>query len=149
MSLRTTLAGVCLLIGSLAATDGMHAQQPGQTVTKGQRSRGAESTNITKPRAPNRIDAAKPAPPAKGGERARGVAAVARLTVDNWTPWYIDVYVDGEFGGTVSAWGDGYVWVSSGQRRLYARADFDDGSVIDWGPVSINLSDSYTWKLNP
>jgi hypothetical protein len=147
MSLRTTVAGVCLLIGSMALVDGLHAQQPGQMVTKAQKSRGAETTNITQPRAPNRMDAARPAPPAKGGEAARGGAALARLTVDNWTPWYIDVYVDGEYGGTVGAFGDGYVWVGSGTRQLYARADFGDAPALEWGPMSASVADAYYWKL--
>jgi hypothetical protein len=40
------------------------------------------------------------------------------------------------------------VWVGSGSRRLFARAEFTDGSSIDWGPTAATLVDTLTWKLN-
>jgi hypothetical protein len=69
--------------------------------------------------------------------------------LDNSTPWYIDVYVDGSFRGTMGPWDDAQAYAIAGNTRLYARAEFDDGSVRTWGPnvVFVGRGETYTWRL--
>lgn len=78
-------------------------------------------------------EAAGPANKDAGGA-TRGAAGVCRVKVDNWTPWKIQIFVDGTFRGMVSPWGDGVTYTGAGPTRVYARAVFDDGSALNWGP---------------
>ena len=59
----------------------------------------------------------------------------------------VDIYVDGTFRGTVSPMGDLLDVTLSGPTRLYAHADFDDGSALNWGPWMVPCRTAYTWKL--
>ena len=112
--------------------------------SKGVRSAGGEkgadpnikSTDLT------RNDAA-----AKGSG-ARG-AAVCGVFWDNYTNLYIKVFVDGEYEGTVAPMGELQTYAIAGGTRLYARADYTDGSSVYWGPdtFSCNAGTNYTRKL--
>ncbi len=41
------------------------------------------------------------------------------INFDNWTGYMINVYVDGNFKGTVDAWGSGWVVVANGYTTVY------------------------------
>lgn len=95
----------------------------------------------------NRRDVNTPVPPRKGGPKTRG-ARVGTLHVDNRTPWYIRIYVDGDYRGTIAPYGDWYADGSCDEYALYAVAAFDDGSSRDWGPVHTNAScGDQVWRL--
>ena len=71
----------------------------------------------------------------------------------NTTSWWIHrVYVDGQNVGRMAPNGD-YILrdVVSGATRLYAEADFTDGSVRYWGPRTFDCPSytEYTWTLTP
>lgn len=70
------------------------------------------------------------------------------IIIDNWTPWYIDIYVDGEFRGFVEPWDEGTTWAIPGNTRLYGVAEFDDGDKYYWGPTTVETGYEFTWKLN-
>ncbi|HEY7568332.1 MAG TPA: hypothetical protein VH762_12215 [Gemmatimonadaceae bacterium] len=128
------------------------AQVTGKEVVsvKGVKSRGATADpNVKSDSLPaNHANATMPAPPAKGGPKTRG-ATTGVLHVDNRTLWVIRIYVDGDYVGTVSPYGDSYGYYGCSVRRLYARAVFDDGSYYSWGPSSRDVCDNFTWRLNP
>lgn len=70
----------------------------------------------------------------------------------NKTEWVIDIYIDGKYQGTMGDYSSNYTTTGSGATRLYARAEFDDGSYIYWGPKNItcgsNAKDGYfEWTL--
>jgi len=69
------------------------------------------------------------------------------VVVDNWTGYYLDIYVNGNYRGTVSPWDKRVTWAIPGTNTLYAKAVFNDGSYIYWGPVSTYTGYEYTWKL--
>ncbi|PYO44523.1 MAG: hypothetical protein DMD29_00160 [Gemmatimonadetes bacterium] len=128
----------------------VHAQQAPATMmeTHAAKSRGTGAdANIKTESAPNKPDASVPAPASKGGARTRG--AVAVVHVDNRTTLYIKVYLDGSYSGTLSPWGDLYFSVDSGNRTLYARADFTDQTYTIWGPAVAYVDGTYTWRLWP
>lgn len=109
---------------------------PSKAEAKAEKSRGGgEDPNITTKEAPNSPDAAEknPAPPSKGGEKARG-RAFAIGHVDNRTPLHVKVYLDGTYRGTVPPWGDLRDVVEAGETRFYCRADYTDGTYSYWGP---------------
>ncbi len=71
------------------------------------------------------------------------------VVIDNWTGYYIDIYVNGSFRGTVSPYDKRVTWAIPGTNTLYAKAVFNDGSYLYWGPQTTYTGYSYTWKLNP
>jgi hypothetical protein len=95
-------------------------------------------------------DANKPvaAPANKGGERSKGVDACA-VVVDNRTGWYVRIFVDGTYRGTIAPWGDAYCYTGAGTTKLYAVAMFSDGSRYTWGPGNVECYGRYTWQLYP
>ena len=68
---------------------------------------GATDDNIKQDRQPNDPSKPAPAPPNKGGERSKGQSS-CMVVIDNRTGFFIDIYVDGTFRGTVDRWGDAY-----------------------------------------
>jgi hypothetical protein len=156
--MRTRVIAVLVALVSVAtfayaqAGGGQRAQSGTTVETKGVASRGAaaQDPNIKTPKGVNKAGAQKPAPPNKGGRQpaTRGVA-VCEVDVDNWTGYWIDIYVDGDFSGTVSAWGDGYTYAIAGGTRLYGKAVLDNGGDIHWGPQTVNCPPNgvFTWKL--
>ena len=71
------------------------------------------------------------------------------VVVDNWTGYYIDIYVNGNYRGSVSPWDKRVTWAIPGTNTLYAKAVFDDGSYLYWGPKVTYTGYQYTWRLNP
>ena len=51
------------------------------------------------------------------------------INVDNWTGYYVKVYVDGDYFGMVSPWGEGDVEVYSGYTTVYC---ITAGESFDW-----------------
>lgn len=104
--------------------------------TKGEAARGGEADpNIKEGKETNDPNAQIDAPPKKGGATTRG-GGYCEVQFDNRTKWYIKVYVDGIYRGTLSPYGDGVVYAQPGSTSVYARADFDDGTYYRWGPSS-------------
>jgi hypothetical protein len=93
--------------------------------------------------------------PADKGGISRG--SYCKAYFDNNTKWYIDCYVDGYYEGYVAPWGDGSIFVDGGVTKLYAKAEFTDGSWKSWGPVTRNCEynvfemkvyeSRYTWQV--
>lgn len=102
--------------------------------TKGEASRGGEADpNIKQGQETNDPNATMDAPPKKGGTTTRG-GGYCEVQFDNRTKLYIKLYVDGEYRGTLSPYGDAVVYALAGSTRVYARADFNDGTYLYWGP---------------
>jgi hypothetical protein len=117
---------------------------------KSQTARGGEDPNIKTTTRVNNVKAAEvPAPPSKGGETPRGQVRTCDVHIDNRTPWYIHVYIDGTYSGLLPPWGDLYDRAIAGPTIFYGRANFDDGSSRTWGPWKFPCPPGtlYTWRL--
>lgn len=102
--------------------------------TKAPATRGAEpDANIKSDKQTNDPSAKSEAPSKKGGAATRG-GGNCEVRLDNRTNLLIKIYVDGIYRGTLSPYGDGVVYVGVGSTSVYARADFEDGSYLYWGP---------------
>ena len=136
----------CLLIGALlifaipsAEANNAQKKKGKAKVTelkgsKGEASRGGEADpNIKTGKETNDPDAQIDAPPSKGGATTRG-GGYCEVQFDNRTRWYIKLYVDGTYRGTLSPYGDAVVYALPGSTTVYARADFDSGGFTRWGP---------------
>ncbi|PLW93454.1 MAG: hypothetical protein C0592_06105 [Marinilabiliales bacterium] len=62
----------------------------------------------------NMPDVERPDPTATRG-------SYCELTFDNYTGYYINVWVDGEYRGMLDPWGTGYVTVGSGWTTWYCE----------------------------
>jgi len=72
------------------------------------------------------------APRAKGGNTRGG--DMCKVVLDNSTSWYIKIYVDGTYRGTMDPWGDSSTYTLAGDTSVYAKAEFTDGTYRYWGP---------------
>jgi hypothetical protein len=144
--LLSSVAATLVLAGAFAAPAVAQAGTPGKTV-EAHSSKGMKGpdANVKMDLAPNKQGAKAVAPPSKGGPKSKGASGTAHI--DNRTNWYVNVYLNGSFGGTVEPWGDLYLYSACGTNTLYAKAPFDDGTYIYWGPTSDDFC-STTWTLH-
>lgn len=84
--------------------------------------------------------------------------AEQRSNQDNWcnvqlnnrTSYFIKLYLNGNYAGTVGPYGYLYSWITKGPTTFYARADFVDGTYLYWGPKDpFNCQGSYIWTSLP
>lgn len=102
--------------------------------TDGSTSKGSsKDSNISEDEAPN-SKSNKPEPPSSKGGTSKGSSRGCEVQLDNWTAWRVKVYVDGKFQGTMIPYGQSYTYAVPGRVKVYARADFDDGTYLYWGP---------------
>lgn len=157
IAILMTLAFLIVAGPSNSFSSSMAGQKPdkkGSTQSKGKVGKvhaekgrgGASDENIKQDRQPNDSSKPAPAPPNKGGERSKGQSS-CMVVVDNRTGFYVDIYVDGTFRGTVGPWGDSYCYTGAGSTRLYGVATFGDGSRLTWGPSTVTCYGRYTWQL--
>jgi len=60
-------------------------------------------------------------PDKEAADPAASRGAYCTINVDNWTGYIINVWVDGNYKGTVSAYGEGIVTVGSGWTKIYCE----------------------------
>ncbi len=145
--LATALNGSMFSVNAFA--EGNIAQTPKPVKEHAQKGKGGgEDPNITNDSDSNDPNSMPKAPGYKGGERPRG-AGYCRVGIDNWTGWYIRVYVDGTYRGTIAPWDESHCYTGSGPTKIYAVAVFEDGSRFTWGPRVVNCSRAYNWELHP
>lgn len=82
-----------------------------------------------------------PATKKKGSDASKGNEC--EIIFDNYTGYYIEVYVDGIYKGTVGEWGTLYVTVRGGYTKIYALTT---GATKEWKAEG-NCEGNYIWKL--
>jgi hypothetical protein len=149
--LVTALVAVVIMAPVFAQTVSSDASKA--TVMKGTKGTGtADNDPNIKGKSPDNDPNAKvPPPPGKGAATRGPNPWPCRVNVDNRTGWKIQVYVDGQYDGLSSPWGNAYMNTGSGTTGFYAIATFTDGSKVTWGPWSFACpaNGTFTWTLNP
>ena len=81
-------------------------------------------------------------------ERAASGSAACAVILRNLSAYYLDIYVDGKFRGTLGPSEDGYTLTYAGTTRAYASAP---GVDTTWGPSEFYcpVASTYTWRLLP
>ena len=144
------LAGMVMMAGVLAAAMAIQttAQQPRKpdAQTRGEASRGGADANIKQNRdAALKDKEAQPlAPDAKTGEKAR--QRVCKLVFDNYTKFWIDVYADQRYRGTVAPYGELATYVVAGPTVMYGVSN---AAGLTWGPARYNCNTEFWWRLDP
>jgi hypothetical protein len=127
------------------APGGKRGKAPEVKADAQKQSAAGQDENIKSRSDQNDPASAPKAPPDKGGEKTRG--GVCYFLVDNRTPWKIQIFVDGDYVGLVSGWGDARGTYAGGGHTIYGLATFTDGSRITWGPTQISCLGTYRWRL--
>jgi len=120
-----------------AGTSSAGPTQPGNVnLYAGKIAGAATDVNIRSAAARNDPKSPSLGPPPKVdyGKRARKADEVCLIHVDNRTTWATDLYFNGDYGATVSGWGDSFVPASE-PATFYAKAQMSDGSALTWGPI--------------
>ena len=109
-----------------------------------------EDPNIKSEKETNDPNSELAAPQQKGGAKTRGGGA-CQVRFDNRTRWFVKLYVDGTYRGTISPYGDGVAYTGAGPTRVYARAVFDSGDYLYWGPTDYSCySGQFIYfRMNP
>jgi hypothetical protein len=118
-----------------------------QKAAKGRGTTTSKNANIKKNTDINPpVQSAIKAPPAKSDNKTR--AYYPTFTADNYTPYYIKVYINGDYVGTVAPYGKAAGDYAVGTYSIYGIAYFSDGSTLEWGPKTVFLDSDYTLNLN-
>ena len=150
-TIRAGLSGLVMAAATLFASVDLQAQTPkrqaGVTSNSTKTRGGAADANVRRDEAPNALN--KPATTEPTGKNTRGASAVepGQICIDSRVDLIVRIYVDGNYVGTVSPWGDACGYYGSGDHRLYARAVFTDGSSSSWGPVTGDATPGFRWTI--
>ena len=110
-------------------------------LNKVEKSRGDANPNITTPRPTTDVKDMNP-PANRGGDASR--SAYCDIKFENWTGYYIDIYVDGTYEGTVSPWQDFYAYEYSGYKSIYCETIGGSYYWSDYG----NCDGDFTFKMS-
>lgn len=86
----------------------------------------------------------------KSGEGIKGPGAEpCYIICDNWTPWYLDIYVDGIYHGTLAPWEKKWTFTGSGYTKIKGIAEMPSGNYVYWGPEIFYCPkyEEYTWRF--
>ncbi|MEO0190741.1 MAG: hypothetical protein ABIL18_07150 [candidate division WOR-3 bacterium] len=80
---------------------------------------------------------------------ASGTRGYGLVIINNNTPFYLYIYIDGNYRGTLYSNNTGYYLVWEGYTKLYAEAPYTEPYNWYWGPKYIDLGEdqTYTWNL--
>jgi hypothetical protein len=81
-------------------------------------------------------------PVAKGGTDKGDCGC--QLTFDNYTEWYVEIYIDGASQGIVGPWQKNLVTVNSGKRKVYM---ITAGGSKEWSVDSGTCKGKFTWGI--
>ncbi|MCK9612435.1 MAG: hypothetical protein PHR81_04175 [Bacteroidales bacterium] len=128
---------VVLVAFVASAFTSVQAQEKKDVTTKAsvyEKTRGAD---------PN-ITVGKPTDDTKAVEPEKARSGVCTITVNNYTPYGVDIYVDGSWVGTISAYTKAYTTTYSGSTKIYGKSI---GGTYYWGPQTFYCDYEYTWNL--
>jgi hypothetical protein len=124
------------------------AKQVIKAPAQSSRGGGADPNIKSEAKPANDPNVKTPPPPEKSGQRgARGCA----VEVSNYTAWFVNIYSNGVYVGTVGPWANGVTYPPMVGSAVYARANFTDGSWKYWGPRQFVCAQGgiYSWELTP
>ncbi len=96
------------------------------------KSRGLDE-NILVKKPESDIQAAKP-------DKSSG--ALCEIYLNNYTGYNVDVYINGEWSGTIAAYNSQYFFTSDWNAKIYGKSI--EGNYC-WGPKNIECDSEYKW----
>jgi hypothetical protein len=76
---------------------------------------------------------------------------LALVTFENYTPWTVQCFIDGQFRGVVLPMHSLSIWTGSGYTVLSAQANFVNATPAIWnsGLLFYYPGGNYSWRLAP
>lgn len=90
------------------------------------------------------IQTAKPTDDTKAKEPEKSRGDLCTITVNNYTPYSVDIYVDGDWVGTIASYSKAYTYSYPGTTKIYGKSI---GGTYYWGPQTFDCDYTYTWNL--
>ena len=71
------------------------------------------------------------------------------VKIENYTSYFVDVYIDGWYEGQVNSGYYAYFQIYEGETELYAEAPYTEPYNWYWGPRWVDLyeDETYTWTI--
>ncbi len=113
--------------------------------------KGAEDDpNIKEGFTENDPDTPMTVPASKGGGGAKGGGGNCKITLDNFTNYAVQIYINGVYKGVLYGGNESTLYYTPGSVAIYAKAPFSDGSFTYWGPTTYDCGDNQYiyYKLN-
>ena len=121
------------------------AAQPNEdsvVISKGISSDSKQSDeNIIVPKGNNKGDKKKDMPVSRSADN---IDQLCTVVTQNKTPWQIDIYIGGEYKGTVAPNENRVAWTINGDTRIYAKSPKAKKA---WGPLLFYCKKDYVWVL--
>jgi hypothetical protein len=99
-----------------------------------EKTRGANE-NVTKDKPSDDTKASKP-------EKTRG--ELCQINIFNSSAYAVDIYVDGEWKGTIRAYSTAVTFAIAGTSKFYG---WSVGHTKEWGPWNFDCTLDYSWNL--
>jgi hypothetical protein len=153
--------GLCAAIGvsiywapaSLRAQDQASKSTPAKRKvfrTRGRQSQTGTDTNVKGQVYTSTLTSATTLAPNKTKVRSGATAAgVCAIHIDNWTNANVDIFLGGEYSGTVGAGATMDIPVPNGELVFYARIDLDQSTWIPLGPDNFNCDGNFSFTITP
>jgi len=133
---KLVLVALVAFLGSVVVPSAAQAQ------TKQRKNVESKSMVFEKTRgADENIKTAKPASDNKV-EKTRG--ELCYIYINNYTGYAIDIYIDGDWMGTIAAYSTSYTYAYPGSTKAYGKSI---GGTMYWGPTYFDCQYEYTWNL--
>jgi hypothetical protein len=134
---------IMMLVAGTATT--VHAQERVKKTIKLENQKDGKKPAIKSDIPTKDVEAKESRPANKGGVSQRGSGPYnCYVTVSNYTGYYVKVYLDGYYYGTVGPYDDIYCTTGNGYTSLYAVTT--GGS--QWWSGSGDCESDYTFTLN-
>jgi hypothetical protein len=90
------------------------------------------------------IKTAKPTDDTKANKVEKSRGELCYIYVNNYTGYAIDIYIDGDWMGTIAAYSTAYTYAYPGNTKAYGKSI---GGTMYWGPTYFDCQYEYTWNL--
>jgi hypothetical protein len=133
------IVALVAFLGSIVVPSALQAQ------TKEKKNIEEKSKTFEKTRGTDEnIKTAKPTTDNKVEKPAATRGELCYIYVNNYTGYAIDIYVDGDWMGTIAAYATAYTYAYPGNTKAYGKSI---GGTRVWGPTYFDCQYDYTWNL--
>ncbi len=133
---KLVLLTLVLFVCSLGLT--AQAQKPVKEIKEKakivEKSRGTDENIIT----------AKPTTDVKVAQKEKERGELCTLYINNYTGYSIDIYINGNWEGTIAAYSTAYTYAYPGTTKAYGKSI---GGTMSWGPTNFDCQSTYKWNL--
>ena len=104
-----------------------------------------KSSNYQETRSANEnVTLDKPSDDTKAPKIEKSQNDLCQINIFNYTGYAIDIYIDGEWRGTIRAYATAVTFGIPGKVKVYG---WSVGHTKEWGPLYVDCTIDYSWNL--